>query len=287
VLARRGTDYLQRDAGFLLSTAVNAVTLLALAGGTLAMRGISQASLPAVALFAAGGVFGTFCGRWVNLRAIERLGPSRASTYKNLQPLVTTAIAVPLLGEPLTWGSFLGGVLIMTGIWFLTTEPLLRMRTRGWDIRPETRRGGVALGLISAVAYSTGNILRKLGIGLWPEPAIGAGIGIFFTMIPTLLYPAIWRQRSALRLPWRRGHLFFVGWGLCLSAAQLAFFMAVTYSPVWIVNVTMAVEPLLTILLSFSIFRGRERLGRWVLLSALLVAVGLAVLAFRPGFTGR
>lgn len=287
VLARRGTDHLHRDAGFLLSTTSNAVTLVTLTAGTLAVRGAAQASLPAVAFFAAGGIFGTFCGRWVSLRAIERLGPSRASTYKNAQPLFTTAIAVPLLGEPLTWGSFLGGALIMVGIWFLTTEPLQRIRTRGWDISPETRRGGVALGLASAVAYGTGNILRKLGIGLWPDPVIGAGVAIFFTMIPTLLTPAIWRQRAALRQPWRRGHWCFIGWGLCTSAAQVAFFAAVKHSPVWIVNVVMAVEPLLTIFVSFGLFRGRERIGRWVLFSALLVVAGLAILASRPGLAGR
>jgi drug/metabolite transporter (DMT)-like permease len=167
----------------------------------------------------------------------------------------------------------------MIGIWLLTTEPAHQRASRLWDIRPEDRRGGIALGLVSAIAYGIGNILRKLGIRLWAEPAVGAGVAIIFTMIPVLMTPTIWGQRSRLRRPWHGGHVLFVAWGVCTSVAQLAFFTAVKFSPVWMITVVMAVEPLLTMLLSFVFYRGQEQLGRWVLLSAALVVAGLAGLA--------
>jgi LPXTG-motif cell wall-anchored protein len=49
-------------------------------------------------------------------RAVDRVGPSRATLVANLQPFIAAVIALALLSETMTWIQVLGGVLIGGGI---------------------------------------------------------------------------------------------------------------------------------------------------------------------------
>lgn len=55
-------------------------------------------------------------------KAIERVGPSRATLFANLQPFIAVAFAVPLLSEHMSWLQILGGVGIALGIWLAHRE---------------------------------------------------------------------------------------------------------------------------------------------------------------------
>jgi drug/metabolite transporter (DMT)-like permease len=55
-------------------------------------------------------------------RAIDRVGPSRATLFSNLVPFVAVVFAVLLLSEPLTWLQVVGGIAIVGGI-FLARRP--------------------------------------------------------------------------------------------------------------------------------------------------------------------
>ena len=48
--------------------------------------------------------------------AIDRVGPSRASLFANLQPFLAAIIALVLLSEPITTVQIIGGVAIAAGI---------------------------------------------------------------------------------------------------------------------------------------------------------------------------
>jgi drug/metabolite transporter (DMT)-like permease len=48
--------------------------------------------------------------------AIDRVGPSRASLFANLQPFLAAIIALVLLSEPITTVQVIGGVAIAGGI---------------------------------------------------------------------------------------------------------------------------------------------------------------------------
>ena len=48
--------------------------------------------------------------------AIDRVGPSRASVFANLQPFFAAIIALLLLDERLTWVQVVGGLAIAAGI---------------------------------------------------------------------------------------------------------------------------------------------------------------------------
>lgn len=50
------------------------------------------------------------------MKGIRQLGPARAANFFNLLPLITAALAVTILGEPLGMAVVLGGMLAVAGV---------------------------------------------------------------------------------------------------------------------------------------------------------------------------
>ncbi|HLU40079.1 MAG TPA: DMT family transporter [Planctomycetota bacterium] len=62
-------------------------------------------------------VLGTLA-QWFWQIGVARLGAAKAGMFLYLEPLATTALAVPLLGEPLTPAIVAGGALVLLGVWW-------------------------------------------------------------------------------------------------------------------------------------------------------------------------
>lgn len=274
LFARAGSDLVDRRVGLLLSLIANAALLAAAAVTVLLWRGVEHLSTTGAALFALAGVAGSLLGRMASLGSIHRLGPSRASLYKNGQPVITTTLAVLVLHEPFALPDAAGGVLILTGAVVASRADPAAMDVRGaWDVQPGQRRLGIQLALLSALGYAAANLLRKLGIDAWPEPVLGATIGVVVALLISGR-PGTLPRLAALRRQPARGVVCFAAFGACSAAAQLLFLFALERTTVWTANVLMSMEPVLTILLSTLLFRGRERFSRPMLAGVVLVVTG-------------
>ncbi len=64
------------------------------------------------------GVFGMALGHWFWQKGVSRIGAARAGIYLYLEPLATTALAVPYLGESFGIYTAFGGGLVLLGVWF-------------------------------------------------------------------------------------------------------------------------------------------------------------------------
>lgn len=73
----------------------------------------APAALPIVAYAA---VFASVAAPLLWMKGIVQLGPARAATFFNLLPLVTAALAVSILGEPLGVSVVVGGLLAVIGV---------------------------------------------------------------------------------------------------------------------------------------------------------------------------
>jgi drug/metabolite transporter (DMT)-like permease len=62
------------------------------------------------------GLAGVALAQWFWQSGIAKLGAARAALFLYLEPLSTTALAVPLLGEPFGIVRALGGVLVVLGV---------------------------------------------------------------------------------------------------------------------------------------------------------------------------
>lgn len=66
--------------------------------------------------FLFSGIVASLSGFFISNYAISKIGPTRFANYSNFQPVVTATAGILLLGEPLTVGLVVGGVLTLSGI---------------------------------------------------------------------------------------------------------------------------------------------------------------------------
>ena len=202
--------------------------------------------------------------------AIREAGASRASIVFGAAPLVSVTIALVALGEPLSAPLLAGAVLIVAGGFELTRE-----RDRPEHVRP--------LGLVFAFAamalFSTrDNVLRWLAATrpcrrpLPPPRRCSAA------------WPCSW-PRSARASAGGRGSARsspFLVVGVLFGLSYVALFEAYYRGRVTVVSPLIATESLWGVGLSILLIRHTELVGRRLVLGALLVVAGGALIgAFR------
>ena len=64
------------------------------------------------------GVFGTALAQWFWQQGVARIGAARAGTFLFLEPVATTALAAPYLGEAVTPWTLTGGGMVLAGVWW-------------------------------------------------------------------------------------------------------------------------------------------------------------------------
>ncbi|MCW5850871.1 MAG: DMT family transporter [Anaerolineae bacterium] len=108
--------------------------LLPFFGGFESFRAVPPAIL---ALLVLSSIIGQVVGDTLYFRAIVQFGVARTMPIVSSYPLITTLLAVTILGEPLGWRRIVGVVLVVGGLMALTQQPgtrgsLHRGRRVGW-----------------------------------------------------------------------------------------------------------------------------------------------------------
>ncbi len=80
------------------------------------------------------GVFGMALAQWFWQLGVARVGAARAGVFLYLEPLSTTALAVPYLGERIGVTTVVGGALVLLGVWLAQRLPA-EARTRSFTWR--------------------------------------------------------------------------------------------------------------------------------------------------------
>jgi drug/metabolite transporter (DMT)-like permease len=134
---------------------------------------------------------------------------------------------------------------------------------------------GYLFGPISALAYASGYVARKQGLLVMPDAVFGTMIGALTGM---LLFVAVSFYFDWYRDDLRASITVFNPWllaaGLFGSLGQMAYFAALTYSPVSKIALITSLEVFMTMFLSYLVFRGRVRITREVIVAATLGVIG-------------
>lgn len=64
------------------------------------------------------GIVGMALAHWFWQEGVAEIGAARAGLYLYLEPIATTALAVPYLGEQFTWATGVGGALVIAGVFY-------------------------------------------------------------------------------------------------------------------------------------------------------------------------
>jgi drug/metabolite transporter (DMT)-like permease len=254
----------------LLTTVIAGGAWLAL--GT--ARGFGPITPRALLWFAGAGVFTAFVGRVFFYESVHRLGAMRSSTLKRLNPFFAVVLGVAVLGEPMTGGMTLGILLILASFGVLVIgSPADAPRSRGSRLA----RLGYVYGIVSALGYASGYLLRKMGLAEAHDALLGAAVGCLVGVV-LFLATAVLREDYALavRATFARPNYWLMGAGVMSSLGQILYFAALNESPMSRVALIQSMEVFVTLFLGYAFLRTRETLTPALVVAALLGVTGTA-----------
>ena len=232
--------------------------------------GPGHPSFRSLAFFMLAGLIGTFVGRLLRFMSIETAGPSISAALVNLNPLVSTGLAVLLLGEHVTLPLLAGTLVTIAG----TT--LLSLGGRAVGVRPVL----LLLPLGSACCFGTVAVLRKMaldGAGV----VIGAAANVTMAFVAFTLFLLASGQLEATRCR-GRSLVYFVGAGLAENLGVFLVLVALGFGAVSVVAPLTIISPIFVLLLSFLFLRGLEILNKRLVLGSVLIVLGIyLIIAFK------
>jgi drug/metabolite transporter (DMT)-like permease len=285
IAVRKAQDDGWSSLNVLLSvTIINLVCFLAALGYIATIGQLPPIHPTAIVFFALGGLFTVLLGRSTLFASIERIGASRAASYRVTSPLATVALAYVALGERLSVGALIGAAIVIFGVLLLTSET----RSREMDRETEGRLdrvvlAGIGLGLASAGCFGTGQVFRKLGLEITSVPVVGTSIGTFVALLvigSAAFRGERWREMIA-------AHRQRVAWpilvaGLTSALAQYNIFYAYERARVSTASVLGATEPVWT-LLAASLLMRRQEAPTWRLALSIAIICGGSAMVVTSG----
>jgi len=245
-------------------------------------RGFEPVTWRALAWFAGGGVFTGFIGRVFYYASVQRLGAMRSSAIKRLTPFFAVILGVLVMGDAINGSMAIGLAMIASSFvvlvgaaWMGGTSSRLasqapRSRGLGW---------GYVYGPISALGYSTGYLLRKMGLAEAHDAWLGACVGCLVGALFFLVTAAFNRDYArAVRATFRRPSHWLLAAGVMSSAGQILYFFALNWSTISRVALLGSMEIFVTMFLAWLFLRQRESLTPSLLAAAALGFGGGAVI---------
>jgi DME family drug/metabolite transporter len=153
--------------------------LLPFFGGT---QAISQVPSNAVIMLAISSIIGIAIGDMLYFWALNHIGAARALPLSGTYPLFTWALAVPLLGEPITTSAMIGTALVILGVYLLAPG---NGSTISADAR--TQRLATLVAIAAAILWAIATTLLKIGVQESPHVIIVNAIRLPVAAVSSVL----------------------------------------------------------------------------------------------------
>lgn len=199
------------------------------------------------------------------VRAVRDAGAARTSVLMGTAPLVAVAIALTILGEPVSAGLIAGGLLIVSGGIALANE----------RVRPEDfRRLGVLFAIAATVLFAVrDNVVRALSKGSDVPPLVAVPVSLLAAVVAVALYLAVTRRGE-----WAHGYgaavRIFAPAGLIFGLSYVLLFEAYYHGRVSVVAPLVATESLWGVAFAALLLRRSELVGRRLVIGAVLIVAG-------------
>jgi drug/metabolite transporter (DMT)-like permease len=249
----------------------------------IAFEGSAGAHLPAagrwegIGWFAVSGICAMVFGRSLVFESIRRLGVTRSTAVKRLNPFFSVLLAALLLKEPVDATDLAGIAAIAIAFALLVRESFIHRQTLAVDAPPTPY---YLFGVFGALAYAFAYVARKAGLDVLHAPALGTFIsavtGFAFFGVLALVskrYAGNFRNMFT-NLDW-----WIIGSALMVSLGQILLFAALSYERVSTVVMIASLEIFISILLSVLIFKTERMPGPAVLVAAILAMAGVGLVA--------
>jgi drug/metabolite transporter (DMT)-like permease len=203
------------------------------------------------------------------VRAVREAGAARTSVVMGTAPLVAVAIALTILGEPVSAALLAGAALIVAGGVALANE----------RVRPDDfRHLGVLLAVVATVLFAVrDNVLRAIAKGSDVDPLLAAAVSLLAGAVTVALYLAVTRRRSWMR-GYGRAARAFAPAGIFFGFSYAMLFEAYYRGRVSVVAPLVATESLWGVAFA-ALFLGRsELIGKRLVAGAVLIVAGGVVI---------
>jgi drug/metabolite transporter (DMT)-like permease len=204
-------------------------------------------------------------------RAVGLIGASRTAVFVGISPVLSAAIAVTILDEPLHIALVVGTLLVVAGGTLLVRE---RARPAGFASL------GIALSLAAALLFAIrDNLVRWAARGSDVPGFIAASASLASASLVMLILVA---SRPEARERVRRASRPFLLSGLLYGISYGCLYSAFDRGRVTVVAPLVATESLFAVLISMLVLRRSERVGaRLIVAASLVVAGGVLISGFR------
>ena len=214
------------------------------------------------------GLFAPGISQILFTRGVGVIGPSRTAILVGVSPVLSAAIAVAILGEPLHAGLVFGTLLVVAGGTVLVRE-------RGG--RSAALSLGIMLGLSAALLFAVrDNLVRWAARGSEVPGFVAATASLVSASLVILLVVAL-RPDAAGRI--RRAARPFVPSGLVYGVSYACLYSAFDRGRVTVVAPLVATESLFAVLISLVLLRRSELIGPRLLIATVLVVSGGALIS--------
>jgi drug/metabolite transporter (DMT)-like permease len=266
------------DAGFFVVLATNILFPALLFPFELAVRAAPWSwDWKGAGLFALGGIIGTFLGRRFLFDAVRILGPSRASVFHSTAPAFALVGAWLLADERLGWYELLLMAIVWVGLWF--TQP--RAGSSG-ALSPSAVRTGMLAGLLTVAGFGLGNVVRGIAMRNWEEAVFGTVLSSCAALLCQLLATRDWdRVAAQFRAADRTALWLYVGCGVATAFGSIFVALAMNHMEIALAVLVVHTTPLVIFPISVFLLKNKEELSARTVLGAILVLLGIGLLAFR------
>jgi drug/metabolite transporter (DMT)-like permease len=217
------------------------------------------------------GLFAPGISQILFTRSVGVIGPSRTAIAVGISPVLSAAIAVTVLGEPLHLALALGTLFVVGGGTLLVSERGGPAAMLSW---------GIALSLAAALLFSVRDNLVRWAARSSDVPGFVAATASLVSATLVILIVVASRPNARERI--RRAARPFVPSGLVFGISYACLYSAFDRGRVTIVAPLVATESLFAVLISMVVLRRSERIGwRLLLAAALVVGGGALISSFR------
>ena len=128
------------------------------------VQAIAQVPSDAAILLAGSSIIGIAVGDMLYFWSLTQIGMARALPISGTYPLFTWAIAVPLLGEPITLTAMIGTALVLIGVCLLAPGNGMPISANA-----RTQRRAIFAVLTAAALWAVATTMLKIGVQESPQ----------------------------------------------------------------------------------------------------------------------
>jgi drug/metabolite transporter (DMT)-like permease len=256
---------LDAEAASLVTTFLAGACCVALASATGDFSGLDWADTWP---FFVTGLFAPGISQIFFTRAVGLIGPSRTAVFVGVSPVLSAAIAVVVLDEPVHVALVVGTLLIVAGGTLLVRE----------HARPGAfLSAGIALALGAALLFAVRDNLVRWAARGSDVPGFVAASASLASATLVIAFVVISRPNGVARV--RQAFRPFLLSGLVYGVSYACLYSAFDRGRVTVVAPLVATESLWAVLISLAVLRRSERIGVRLLVAAALVVGGGALIS--------